>query len=385
MKAVHFGAGNIGRGFIGLLLSQAGYKVVFSDVNEKLVEELRRRGGYTVTLAEEGASQIEVTGVTAIDGRDADAVAEEVASADLVTTAVGVGILKHIAPGLAAGLRLRAQRGGDPLHVIACENAIGASSQLKEHVMALLEPEEREAIAAWALFPDSAVDRIVPLQHHEDPLAVTVEPFYEWVVNRSQMLPEAKELPGVHYVDDLVPFIERKLFTVNTGHCAAAYAGYSKGYATIQQAMGDESIVAFVHSVLTETGDMLSETYGFDRQEHETYILKILDRFRNPYLTDEVSRVGRSPLRKLSHEDRLVRPALRAMELGLPARQLSRAMALAMRFDEAGDPEAVQLQAAIAADGPAAALAAASGLTEEHPLVADAVANYNAQRSVSGN
>ncbi|OXM17055.1 mannitol-1-phosphate 5-dehydrogenase [Paenibacillus herberti] len=377
MKAVHFGAGNIGRGFIGLLLSQGGYEVIFSDVNERIVEELKQRGEYTVTLAEEGASGIQVTGVTAIDGRDPAAVAEAVASADLITTAVGVNILKHIAPGIAAGLKLRLQRGGEPLHLIACENAIGASAKLKEQVLALLQPEEAAAVSAMAAFPDSAVDRIVPLQHHEDPLAVTVEPFYEWVINRSQMLPGAEELPGVHYVDDLIPFIERKLFTVNTGHCSAAYAGYSKGYATIQESMKDEDIAAFVQSVLKESGDMLIEAYGFHRAEHEAYILKIIDRFRNPYLTDEVVRVGRSPLRKLSHEDRLVRPALRALELGLPAQRLAEAMALALRFDESSDPEATQLQESIRELGPAGALAAASGLPEEHPLVAAAVSRYD--------
>ncbi|QJC51455.1 mannitol-1-phosphate 5-dehydrogenase [Paenibacillus albicereus] len=383
MKAVHFGAGNIGRGFIGLLLSQAGYEVVFSDVNEPLVRELQRRGEYEVTLAEEAGRQFRVGGVSAIDGRDPQAVAEAVASADLVTTAVGVGVLRHIAPGIAAGLQLRLARGGAPLHLIACENAIGASTILKQHVMELLSGQEREALAASTAFPDSAVDRIVPIQHHEDILAVTVEPFYEWVVNRSQLLPGAAEIPGVHYVDDLAPYIERKLFTVNTGHCSAAYAGYAKGFATIQQSMQDEEVAGFVRSVLRETGDMLVRSYGFDAAEHDAYIETILGRFRNPHLTDEVARVGRSPLRKLSREDRLVRPALLALEQGLPADRLAEAMGLALRFDEPGDPEAMQLQQALRELGPAGALAQASGLGAEHPLVQAAAASYEQEAQAS--
>ena len=39
-KAIQFGAGNIGRGFIGAVLEQAGYHVVFADVNEQVVERL---------------------------------------------------------------------------------------------------------------------------------------------------------------------------------------------------------------------------------------------------------------------------------------------------------------------------------------------------------
>ncbi|GIO34039.1 mannitol-1-phosphate 5-dehydrogenase [Paenibacillus albilobatus] len=376
MKALHFGAGNIGRGFIGLLLSQSGYEVVFSDVNESLVRSLQERGSYTVTIADENGEHIPVHGVRAIDGRDLALVAEEVATADLVTTAVGVPILKHIAPGIAAGIKLRMERGGAPLHIIACENAIGASTQLKEHVMGLLSPEEKQQAASIAAFPDSAVDRIVPLQHHEDPLAVTVEPFYEWVINRSQMFPGAMEIGGVHYVDDLIPYIERKLFTVNTGHCSAAYAGYRKGYDTIQEAMKDEEVVGLVAGALQETGSMLVHAYGFDAAEHEAYIRKILDRFRNPYLRDEVVRVGRSPIRKLSPDDRLVRPALRAWEQGGSTGHLTKVMALALKFDYAEDPEAAQLQSMIAEKGARQAFAEVSGLGADHELTERVMHDY---------
>ena len=48
MKAVHFGAGNIGRGFVGLLLHEAGYEVVFSDVAAPLVDAINAASEYTV-------------------------------------------------------------------------------------------------------------------------------------------------------------------------------------------------------------------------------------------------------------------------------------------------------------------------------------------------
>lgn len=379
MKALHFGAGNIGRGFIGLLLSQSGYEVVFSDVNESLVQTIQQRGSYTVTIADESGKQIPVEGVNAIDGRDPAAVAEAVASADMVTTAVGVNILKHIAPGIAAGLKLRMERGAAPLHVIACENAIGASTQLKEHVMGHLSLEEQQKAASFAAFPDSAVDRIVPLQHHEDPLAVTVEPFYEWVINRSQMFSGSQEIQGVHYVDDLIPYIERKLFTVNTGHCSAAYAGYRKGYATIQEAMKDGEVAGLVTGALQETGSMLVRAYGFDPAEHENYIRTIMDRFHNPYLSDEVVRVGRSPIRKLSPDDRLVRPALRAWEQGGAFEHLTEVMALALKFDFAEDPEAVKLQSLIADQGARQAFAEVSGLDPDHMLTEKVLKAYDHQ------
>ncbi|URJ44281.1 mannitol-1-phosphate 5-dehydrogenase [Paenibacillus polymyxa] len=377
MRAVHFGAGNIGRGFIGLILSRAGYEVVFSDVNDTLVSELRRRKQYTVELANDTKDTELVTNVTAIDGKDATAVADAVDHADLVTTAVGVSILKHIAAGIAEGIKRRVERGARPLHVIACENAIGGSAQLKEHVFALLDEATRAKAEVSVYFPNAAVDRIVPIQHHEDPLHVQVEPFYEWVVDRSQMAPEHEEIEGILYVQDLEPYIERKLFTVNTGHCVAAYLGYNAGYATIQEAMKDSEVVDSIQGSLEETGAVLVKRFSLDQGEHKKYISKILDRFRNPNLTDDVTRVGRSPLRKLSPNDRLVRPALQAQEYGIPTDHLALGMAAACKFDITEDPEAVELQQVIRSEGLGVALTRYTSITADNPLHRQILEQYD--------
>lgn len=377
MKAVHFGAGNIGRGFIGLLLSQAGYEVTFVDVNEAFVSQLQERGEYPVTLASDGQETVIVKNVTALSSvTHADEVAAAIAEADLVTTAVGVSILKHIAGTIAEGISRRVAVSSAPLHVIACENAIGGSAQLKELVYAKLDEAARTKADASVAFPNAAVDRIVPLQQHEDILKVVVEPFYEWVVDSSQMIPGYTPVEGVHYVDNLEPYIERKLFTVNTGHCSAAYLGFLRGYETIQQAMADEALTAQVREVLEETGAVLIQKHGFDEAQHSKYIDKILERFRNPALTDEVSRVGRSPLRKLSPNDRLVSPALQAYDRGLSYAALTRSMAGALLFNVSDDPEAVELQAAIAELGVEAALAKYTGIAADHKVHQSVMEQY---------
>ncbi|MEK4251356.1 mannitol-1-phosphate 5-dehydrogenase [Paenibacillus sp. FSL W7-1287] len=378
MIALHFGAGNIGRGFIGLLLSQSGYEVVFSDVNQDIVQELQKRGQYTVTLANETHDQLQVTGVTAIDGTDLEKVAETVAKADLVTTAVGVNILKHIAKGIALGIERRVAQGAAPLHVIACENAIGGSTQLKEHVFTHLPEEVKAKAEQIVAFPDAAVDRIVPIQHHEDRLAVTVEPFHEWVIDESAMFDGYKVIDGVHYVTNLQPFIERKLFTVNTGHATAAYIGNLHRYETIQQAMADEQVVSEVKATLAESGGALIAHYQFNQAEHQQYIDTIIERFRNTELTDEISRVGRSPIRKLSPNDRLVRPAMLALEVGIEPKHLANVMAAALRFDVADDPESVELQQLLKAIGINETLTKVTSLSKDHPIHRMVVASYEA-------
>jgi mannitol-1-phosphate 5-dehydrogenase len=382
MKAVHFGAGNIGRGFIGLLLSESGYEVCFSDVNETLVSLLQSRQQYTVTLASESAQSFLVDNVTAIDGKDIAQVAKVIAEADIVTTAVGVSILQHIAKAIAEGITLRLSQGSRPLHIIACENAIGGSTQLKQHVYSHLSDEVKAQADQFIAFPDAAVDRIVPLQQHEDPLQVTVEPFYEWTIDRSAMLPGFHEIAGVHYVDDLEPYIERKLFTVNTGHCIAAYYGFLHGYTTIQEAMKDDTIVGKVKGALLETGSMLVQKYHFEEQAHHDYINQILERFINPHLTDEVTRVGRSPIRKLSLNDRLVRPALLCYQLGISVPYLTSAMAAALLFQESSDPEAVELQSYIAQHGIHAAIEHYTTLQPDHPLHSAIVEDYDRLKQV---
>lgn len=379
MKAVHFGAGNIGRGFIGLLLSQAGYEVCFVDVNEELVSELKARGEYPVTLASEGQETTVVKGITALNSAsEPEAAARAVAEADIVTTAVGVNILKFIAPTIAEGLKLRLQGEAAPLHIIACENAIGGSTQLKEHVYGLLDEETKRKADSSIAFPDAAVDRIVPLQQHEDRLKVVVEPFYEWAVDRSQMLDGFKPVEGVHYVDRLEPYIERKLFTVNTGHCSAAYIGFLKGYETIQDAMKDDEVAAHVRAVLDETGAALIHKHGFNPAEHQAYIATILDRFRNPALTDEVARVGRSPIRKLSPGDRLVSPAMLAFESGLAYKSLAKSMAAALLFDVPEDPESAELQRSVREIGPSDTASKYTGIAGEHPIMGELMEQYEA-------
>ena len=184
---------------------------------------------------------------------------------------------------------------------------IGGSTFLKSEVQKYVA--DWSALEATVGFPDAAVDRIVPLQHHDDPLFVQVEPFCEWVIQETGMK-SSIHLQGVHYVADLEPYIERKLFSVNTGHATVAYTGALQGYQTIDEAMQDHLVVIQLKSVLEETGRLLIEKWAFDPEEHERYIEKIIQRFKNKHISDAITRVARTPVRKLGTEERFIRPVL---------------------------------------------------------------------------
>ena len=198
---------------------------------------------------------------------------------------------------------------------------------------------------------------------------VLVEPFYEWVVDVSQVKGDRPNISGVTYVEDPLPYIERKLLTVNTGHSAIAYLGYARGKATIHAALQDDSVHEAVSEALEETGMLLAWEYDFDPEELRYYRQKVLARFRNPRITDDVSRVARSPIRKLGRDERFVSPALRLLELGHRPVHLATVIGAVLRYDYPEDEQAVELQETIRAEGERSALARYAGIEEDHPLV----------------
>ena len=368
-KAVHFGAGNIGRGFIGLLLTRSGYDVCFVTRNKKKIALLRQRNEYPVHIANQSQETILVQNVTAISSQDKKSVANYIAEANLITTAIGVSNLPSIAEKIALGITLRMQLNNTaPLHIIACENTLSGSSTLKKCVYDHLPIKLHEKVSRYVAFPNTAVDRIVPAQFHEDPLEVTVEPYFEWIIDRSAMLEGLPKIEGVKYVDSLNAYIERKLFTVNTGHCCAAYYGYLAGYSTIQEVMTDPTLTNEIKKVMQETGNMLIEKYDLDEANHNKYIHKILSRFANPNFTDKIVRVGRCPIRKLAINDRLVRPALLAYDLGMDVTNLTKAIAAALLFDYKKDPQAVKLNQEIRKRNIHHVISKYLGIPNSHPL-----------------
>jgi mannitol-1-phosphate 5-dehydrogenase len=382
VKAVHFGAGNIGRGFVGLLLHQAGYEVVFADVADDLITQLAAADSYQVHEVGENPTVSTVDNFRAINSSTHEAqLIEEIATADILTTAVGPHILKFVAPAIAKGITARAP-GQAPLQVMACENAINATDILRDEVAAQWDPAAGQ-LESLAVFANTAVDRIVPNQEPGQGLDVTVETFYEWVIDRTPFGGEAPVIPGATFVDQLGPYIERKLFTVNTGHASAAYFGFEAGLEKISEAMADQDVAADVRAVLDETKQLLVAKHGFSHDEQEAYVQKILGRFTNPHLPDTVHRVGRAPLRKLSRHERFIGPAAELAERGIVPEALLGAIAAALRFNDPADVEAVELGQILASSEPADATERITGLTPDHPLF-EAVCGLVEERKAEG-
>lgn len=374
--AIQFGAGNIGRGFIGAVLSGAGYHVVFADVVEELLDTINTRGEYVVHVTDTESRDILIRNISAVNSAS-DAAVKAVVKAEIITTAVGLRILKFVAPTIAKGLAARKEAGVEsPLNIVACENGLRATSQLKELVFNQIDPSLKEWAEAHVGWPDAAVDRIVPPVRCDVPLDVAVEDYFEWDVERSSFVGAIPEIPGMAPVDNLEAYVERKLFTLNTGHAAAAYLGKMKGLGTIGESIADPVILPIVREVMQQSGEGLVRKFGFDHSAHFAYIEKILRRFSNPYLKDDVLRVGREPIRKLAPNDRLILPVLTAKGFSLPYDKILLAIGAALHFNNPEDPQSVELLASIASEGLEATVVKYTGLLPSDPLVGEIVRAY---------
>lgn len=209
-------------------------------------------------------------------------------------------------------------------------------------------------------------------------LDVVVETYHEWAVESGPFKTAGIEIPeiaGITWVDDLAPYITRKLFTVNTGHAATAYFGKQAGISTIAEALSQEEIQRKVAAVLAETKQLIVEKFDFDPQVQQDYVEKILTRFQNPELPDTTDRVGRAPLRKISRNERFIGPAAELAERGHEVTALVEAVSAALEFDVPEDPESVELRKRLkqVADNEEARnrlVTELTGIAPEHPLFA---------------
>ena len=368
---VHFGGGNIGRGFIAELLHDTGYSVIFVDVIDNLVNQINDAKSYKITeVGAEGTKTKTITNYRAINSKyDMDDVVQSIADAEVVTCAVGPNVLKFIAKPIADGITKRTK--SKPLAVIACENMINATDALKALIIdeKNMSKETLKDLPSKAEFGNSAIDRIVPTQPTDAGMDVLIESFYEWCVETSGFKSGHPKINGIHWVDNLEPFIERKLFTVNTSHATAAYFGYAKGIKTIHEAMADPEIKKEVYAALEETAHLITTKHGVSKEEQEKYVNTIITRISNPHLEDIPARVGRAPLRKLGRKERFIGPAAQLAEQGYDVKNLMQGVEMALRFQNVeGDEESVELAKIMKDMSADEATTKLTGLEKDHPL-----------------
>lgn len=311
MKAVMYGAGNIGRGFIGMIFSASGYEVTFIDVAEKLIDALNREKTYPVRIvSNEGFEDIDVERICAVNGNNTEAAAQAIAEADIMATAVGVNILKYIVPNLAAGIRRRIQAGGSPLNIIICENLIDADKLLAKLIRAELSEPEQDWFDKNIGLVEASIGRMVPVQTEEmkagNPLRICAEKYDFLPVDKAAFKGEIPDIKNMVPYEPFDFYIKRKLYVHNMGHAICAYLGLYTHKDYIYEAIDDINIQSIVQNAMLESAMALTHKYRMPTEDLVKHFQNLLYRFTNKALKDTCKRVGADPRRKLSPTDRLI-------------------------------------------------------------------------------
>lgn len=315
--AVIIGAGNIGRGFIGQIMSEAGYDVCFIDVSETVVNALNERREYPLEIVYTGGSDKKIIkNVRAVNGNDHDAAAREIADCDICVTCVGAKAIKFIIPNFVRGVKLRYSEGKSPINLLICENLMDADKYIHSLLETELTPEELNFVG----LVETSVGRMVPLPDKAlleiDPLIVRAEAYPVLPCDRDAFKGEVPEIKNVIPVSPFRFIIERKLYIHNMGHAVCAYLGMYKGYTYICEAIADPEIRVIVREALTASATALSKKYGKPLDEILLHTDDLIRRFGNTALGDTCERVGADVPRKLAKADRLTGGSLSVLETG---------------------------------------------------------------------
>lgn len=337
---VQFGAGNIGRSFIGQLFSRADYEVIFVDIDDALIEGLNAAGAYDLVVKEpDGDRRITIDHVRAIHSGNREAVSQAVAEASYIATSVGSGVLKHIFPVLAAGLQQRKE----PVDIIIAENMRRGAEFFKDGLSPYL-PKAFPFSRRVGLV-ETSIGKMVPIMTREDraqdPLQVFSEAYNTLIVDASGFITEIPPLEGLKAVDHIDAYVDRKLFVHNLGHAAAAYLGHvSHPEAVyIREVLEDPELLREVRLVMQEGGNAVLKAYpeSFNQAAMNAHIEDLLSRFRNPSLGDTLFRVGRDLHRKLGKNDRIIGAMLLASRKNLPFDHIAGVYRAALSFHALGE------------------------------------------------
>lgn len=372
-KAIMYGGGNIGRGFIGKVFSDSGYEVCFLDIMQPLIDEMNRRHGYIVRIVSNAETvEAPVKNVRAVNSSTEQAL-EEIATCDIMATAVGVNVLPKIAPVIAEGVKKRMRESGKPLDIILCENQLEADVLMRGWINERLNDEEK----AWAEknlgLVEASIGRMVPPltaeEKAKDSLLICVEPYCQLPVDKAAFKGEIPDLVGLVPYTPFGFYIKRKLFLHNMGHAMVAYFAYQQGIEYIWQAVEHKEVYDLARKAMKGSGEALIREYGEEmRANVEENIDDLLFRFGNKALKDTVARVGGDLVRKLRRNDRLVGAALYCIEQGVDPEPIVEGIRAALKFDREGDVSAPELQKALKEQGIDYVLEHYMGLEPDEPL-----------------
>jgi len=346
-KIVIFGAGKIGRSFIGQLFGCGGYEVIFIDIDPFMISMLNKYGKYRVVIKGEREEELMVPNVKAISALDHKKVAEAVSTAGILAVSVGKNAVEKAIPSIAAGLVLRYYRNPEiPLDIILAENMRSAADYVREKLLKHLPPGF--PLNTYIGLIETSIGKMVPLipaaELEKDPLVVFAEPYNTLILDGKGFKSGIPNIKGLAAKQNIKAWVDRKAFIHNLGHAAAAYYGYflHPDAVYLYEVLDDSDVFRFTRKVMQQSSQSLLATYpgDFTISDLEDHIDDLIFRFRNKALQDTLFRVGQDLVRKLGANDRFIGSIHLAVQNNMPYNLILEAMSYGFFFrakDEQGN------------------------------------------------
>ena len=335
-KLVQWGAGNIGRSFVGQIFARNGWEVTFVDVDAKLVQVLSSAGAYRViTVSGDQSETLEVTGIKAIHTQDTENLSRAVAEADCISFSVGKNILPRVVPGVAELIAKRYRQYPDkPVDILISENVQDGTSLFRGLLRQGLPLDF--PLNLYIGLVETSLGKMVPLQSGSDPLTLYAEPYNTLIVDRLGFIGRTPDFPEIQAVTPIEAWVTKKLYIHNLGHAATAYLGFRHNpeLVYIWQALEIPTVANEVRLAMIQAGAVLREEFPgvFSVADIQNHIDELLHRFANRALGDTLNRVGRDLARKLCWDDRLAGALLLARRHCLPGTAIAGAYRAGLTF-----------------------------------------------------
>jgi mannitol-1-phosphate 5-dehydrogenase len=343
-QIVIFGAGKIGRSFIGQLFGCSGYQVVFIDIDPGIITSLNLQKTYRVIIKEEKEEEIVVPNISAISVLESAKVIQAISNTGILAVSVGKNVLLQIIPIIAKGLQNRFQfNPGFPLDIILAENMRSASRFFYERLSK--ELPQNFPLDNFIGLVETSIGKMVPLvpsnELKRDPLILYTERYNTLILDTKGFKNSIPEVEGLAPKNNIKAWVDRKAFIHNLGHATAAYYGYFKIPTAIYlyEVLQDLSVLEFTRNVMLQSAKSLLNAYPNDFTEIDlnNHIDDLLIRFQNKALLDTVFRIGMDLVRKLGSGDRFLGSINLALKYGNPYDLIAEAMTYGFLFKAKGE------------------------------------------------
>lgn len=292
-KAVVYGAGQSGRGYLARYLIEAGYQITFIEVDNDLIETMTEDKCFTIHFYHKDRSPFIVKGFKILSIKED--LSSVLKNTDMILTAVGEQNLADVAKSIGCHLSI------DELpQLLTAENGTNPANVLRKELEKIYQAPVLKKVSQTAIFCSTVnvnQTRLDILSQNETYFPYDKDGFEGEL-----------DFPGAEPRSNFEYFFERKIYTYNCLAGLISYLGYVKNYKVYSEAANDPEIAEIIDQLLEELNPSLAKYFNISLEEQADFSNKAVEKFKDHKILDYVIKNGRAPIRKLGPSERIFAP-----------------------------------------------------------------------------